>query len=149
MFIQFRVPPLTIWRIQQQFTLIVAILYTASAYTNNNCPIDLYNKDLQTTIILFTCNMSSHRTDWILSELPLLAMSCLVYCLVSRLMNAFKGECLCLCETPININKLFIVILVCCLHCPWSVVVVRLLVYPLFLHCTLLLPVYFFISFLY
>ena len=74
-------------------------------------------------------------------------MSCLVYCLVSRLMNAFKGECLCLCETPININKLFIVMFVFCLRCPCSVVVVRLLVDPLFLHCTLLLPVYFFIRF--
>ena len=42
---------------------------------DNNCWIDLYNRDLQTTIILFIHNVSSRKTDWFLSELPLLALS--------------------------------------------------------------------------
>ena len=94
---------------------------------NNNC-----STDLQTTIILFTRNVSSDKTDWILYELPMLALSCLLYRMVSSLMNALEGECLCLCEISINVNKLFIVICVFCLRCPCSVVVACLLVYPLF-----------------
>ena len=54
--------------------------------------IDLYNRDPQITIILFTSNMSSHKTDWILFELPLPALSCKqsdkytwrIMCLLSR-----------------------------------------------------------------
>ena len=46
---------------------------------NNNCPIDLYNRDLQTTTVLFTRIVSLHRTDWILSELLL---NCLAYYIV-------------------------------------------------------------------
>ena len=30
---------------------------------NNNCSLDLYDKDLQTTIILFTRNVSSHKIN--------------------------------------------------------------------------------------
>ena len=56
---------------------------------------------------------SSHKTDWILSELPLFALSCFLYRRVSSLMNALEGkECLFLCEISINIYKLFIVIFV-------------------------------------
>ena len=78
----------------------------SSAYT-----IDLYNRDLQATIILFTRNMSSHKTDWILFELPLLALSCLLYRRVSSLIKAPEGECLCLRKISINVNKLFTVLL--------------------------------------
>ena len=35
---------------------------------NNNCSMDLYNGDIQTTIILFTGNVSSYKTNWILSN---------------------------------------------------------------------------------
>ena len=48
-------------------TSIVTILYTSLAY-NNNCSIDLYSRDLRTTIILFSRNVPSHKTDWIISE---------------------------------------------------------------------------------
>ena len=68
---------------------------------NNNCSIDLYNRELQTTIILFSCNVSSHKTDWIISELLLLTQYCLLYRMVSSLMNSVEGECLCLYEISI------------------------------------------------
>ena len=111
LFTQFRVPPFTIRLKQQQFTLIVIILYTSFAY-NNNFSIHLYNRDLQTLIILFTCNMSSHKTDWILSELPLFALlSCLLYGMVSSLMNAFEREYLCLFDISVNVNQLLALLL--------------------------------------
>ena len=96
LFTQFRVPPLTIWLKQQQFTSIVIILYTSSAFINY-CFVDLCNTDPWTRIVLFTHNVStqdwlnsfsntclssrttewnrfqsnessSHMTDWILTE---------------------------------------------------------------------------------
>ena len=75
------------------------------------CSIDLYNRDLQTAIILFTLNMSSHKTDWIIFELPLLALSCLLYHFLCSLMNELDGECLCLWEISINVNKFLAVLL--------------------------------------
>ena len=32
---------------------------------NNNCSIDFYNRDLQTTIILFICNVQYATQDWL------------------------------------------------------------------------------------
>ena len=78
---------------------------------NNNSSIDLYNRDLQTTIILFTCNVSLHNTDWILSESPLLALSYLLYRMLSSLVNTLDGECLALREISINVNNLLAVLL--------------------------------------
>ena len=76
------------------------------------CSIDLLYENLQITIILFTLNVSSYKTNWILSDLPLLAPSCLLYLRVSSLMNALEEECLCLHQISINVNKLFIIICV-------------------------------------
>ena len=73
--------------------------------------IDLYNRDLQTTIILFTRNLSSHKTDWILSELLLPAISCLLYHWLNSLMKTFEGECLCLRKITLNVKKLPAVLL--------------------------------------
>ena len=114
LFTQFRVPPLTIWLKQQQFASIAIIFYTSFA-CNINCSIDLYNKDLQTTIILFTCNVSAHKTGWIISELPLLALSCLLYRMVNSLMNGLEGECNSLREISLNVSKSFAVLF--CLFC--------------------------------
>ena len=75
--------------------------------------------------------MSSYKIDWILFELPLLALSCLLYNMVSNTMNT-QGECICLRKVSINVNKLPAVLLS---------------VYPLFINCILLLLVYFFIPF--
>ena len=72
---------------------------------------------------------SSNKPDWILSEFPLLALSCLLYRRVSSLMNTLFVR-----EISININKLFIVIFVLCLDYPCSVIVACLLVCPLFLY---------------
>ena len=109
------------------------------------------NEDLQSTIILFTINVSSHKTDWSVSASPLLALSYHLYRKVSRLMAAVKGECLCQRQISINVNKLFIDIFVFCLHCPCNVVMACLPVYfsiHLFM-LMLLLLVYLFIPFSY
>ena len=50
--------------------------FTLFRVHNNNCSLDLYYEDLQTTIIFFTHNVSSHKTEWILSEPPLPALPC-------------------------------------------------------------------------
>ena len=117
MFAQFRVPPLTISLKQQQFTSIVIILYTFFTY-NNNCSLEFYSRDLRTKkkIILFSHNVSSHKTDRILSQLRVVfthdwlnsnwttrvvlthdwlcaALCCLLYPMISSLMNAHVGEC--------------------------------------------------------
>ena len=57
--------------------LQLLVLFSLFRVHNNNCLIDLYNSDLQTTIILYTRNVSSYKADWFLSESPLLALSCL------------------------------------------------------------------------
>ena len=63
-------------------------------------------------------------------------MSCLLYHMVSCLMNASKGECLCLREISIIVNKSVAVLLL-------PVLLIRY-----FLYCTLLLPLYFLIPLL-
>ena len=78
---------------------------------NKNCLTDLYKRDFQTTVILFIRNVSSDKTEWILTELPLLTLLCFLYRMVSSLMNALVGECLCLKEISINANKLLAVFL--------------------------------------
>ena len=85
--------------------------------------------------------MSLHKTDRILSELPLPALPCLLYRMVSSLMNAFEGEYLCLCEISLNVNKFIAVLLL-------AVLFIRYLFF-FFLYCTLLLLVYIFIPCLY
>ena len=89
--------------------------------------IDLYNRDLQTTNILFTRNVSSNKNDWILSELPLLALCCLLCRLVSSLINALED--LCLREISISVSKLLAVLLL------------PVYLFIPFLYYTLLLPV--------
>ena len=113
------------------------MFFTLFYVPNNNCSIYLYNRYLQTTIIIFTRNVPLHKTDWILSELPLRVLSWILYLRVSSLMEN-EGEYLCLLKISINVNKLFIVICVFCLRCPCSVVVACLLVIPFFI--LMLLP---------
>ena len=54
MFAQFHMPALMIRLKQQQFALIINISLHFFRVHNNNCSTDLYNRDVQTTIILFT-----------------------------------------------------------------------------------------------
>ena len=126
MFAQFPVPPLANYVKQQQFTSIVIILYHSFAY-NNNCSIHLYNRNLRTTIILFTHNVALHKTNWILSELPFM---------ISSLMNGLEGDRLCLPEISKNVNKLLTVLLLPVLFIRYTLMLM------------LLLFVYFFILFL-
>ena len=93
---------------------------------NNNCSIDLYNRDLQTTIIRFTHNLSSLKTDWILSESPLLALSGLLYCMISSLMECPWRRM----SFPFPLSLLSLN-LYKCKQMAWNVVVACLFVYPL------------------
>ena len=68
-------------------------IYFNCYYSRTLFRVHNYNWDLHTAIILFTCNVSSHKIDWILSALPLLALPCIVYRRASTLMNGLKGEC--------------------------------------------------------
>ena len=72
--------------------------------------------------------MSSHKIDWILTELLLLTLSCLLYCMVSSLLDALEGECLCkqvVCSVVINcfVYPVFFIL---------YFVVAWLLLYPVF-----------------
>ena len=101
---------------------------------NNNCSINLYNKDLQATIILFIPNGSSHKTDEILSELPLLTLSCLLYRMVSSIINALEREYLCLLEICINVNK-FLAVLLLAVYCTSIFFILHFVVVCLLLYC--------------
>ena len=89
--------------------------------------------------------------DWLNSFwIPLSALSCLLYRRVSCLINALEGECLCLLEISINVNKslaelLLRVYLFFRLSLILLFVVAFLLLNPFFI--LMLLLVYFFISF--
>ena len=103
----------------------------------NNCSIDLYNWDLQATIILFTYNVSSHKTDWILSELPLLYLA-FYWKRISLLMrNLYK----CKQVVYVSVFEYFVYL------CPCRVVVACLLAYQLFCTPLLFLLVYIFVPF--
>ena len=99
------------------------------------------NSSMCICVSLFTLNVASNNTDWILSESPFHALCCLLYGRISSLMNALEGECFCLREIFTNVNKLFIytcVFCVCmyvyfCVRCPYSVIFACLLVYVLIL----------------
>ena len=74
----------------------------------NNCSVALYNRNIQTTIMLFTRDVSSQKIDCILSEFSLLALSCVLYHKVYHsLMNALEGECLCLHEMELFISDCY------------------------------------------
>ena len=77
---------------------------------------------------------SSHTTDRILTESPLLTASCFSYRRLSSLMHVLQGDCFWLCEIFTNVSKLLALLL---LH----------IFFGFFLFCTLLLVVYFLISF--
>ena len=60
-------PLFTTWCKQQQ--LLYSCFVTLFCLNNNNCWTDLYNGDLQTTIILFKHHVSSYKTDWIFTDI--------------------------------------------------------------------------------
>ena len=105
--------------------------------------------------------MSSHKTDWILSKLPLLALSCLSYRIVSGLMNELEEECLCLREISIDVNKLLAVLMwpiyffilhfvvACLLLNPLFLLMLLLLIYLLFIPFFILMLLYFCLFFVY
>ena len=89
MFVQYHVSPLTIWL--KTNNNLLKMLFFFRLPTQKNSSADLYNRYLQTTIIMFTRNVSSHKTGWILSESPLLALSfiCCFFLLGRRVFFIF------------------------------------------------------------
>ena len=80
--------------------------------------------------------MSSHKTDWIISELLITTLACLLYGNENNLMCDLERGYLCLWDISINVNSIIYVIVVC-------------VVLFTFVLAVLLLLVYFFIPFLY
>ena len=110
MFAQFHASSSGIVLNNNNFTLIVIILYPSSAYTITIVH-NIFVTESFKPQLFFTHNVSSHNTAWILSESQLLALSCLLYRKVISLMMALEEECLCLHEISINVNKLLAVLL--------------------------------------
>ena len=83
--------------------------------------------------------LSSHATclHTRLNEFFLNPIGCSVLPFISQgkqcIMYVLEGECLCLREICINVNKLFIIIFVFCLRCTCIVVIVCLLLVAIFL----------------
>ena len=80
MYAQFSVPLFTTWRHNNNLfirysyeTIIRYSSYTSACVNTNNCSVDLYNGDHQTTTVFLTRNSPSHKADWILTT------GCLLY----------------------------------------------------------------------
>ena len=54
--------------------------------------------------------MSLHKVDRILTESQLPILFCLLEARLRSLMNVLEGECFCLCEISINVDKLLAVL---------------------------------------
>ena len=65
--------------------------------STNTYSLGMYSEELQTTNVFFTCNTSSHKTDWIATDFCLLCLAFLyphVFCLMKVLAVARLGFCL-------------------------------------------------------
>ena len=139
LFTQLPVQPLTKYLKQQQFSSIDIILYTSYAY-NNNCSIHLYSRDLLTTIILFSRNVPSHKTDWILTGTPFPALFCLLYhkskqsdeftCMKMSLRNLHKCKQVVYCVFHLRLS---LESCCCLLSCASSIFILHSVVACLFL----------------
>ena len=87
------------------------IFFTLFRVHNNNSSIDPYNRDLQTTIILFTCNVFIQ--DWLNSFFSLFALYFLLYRRINSLMNALNGN-LCKCCFLLFIYLIMFSLQCCC-----------------------------------
>ena len=163
--------------------MVVIILYTSFAYNNNCSlefysrdlwinNYSLFTQHVSTqdwpnsfwTPCRLHTQLNSNWTscvaltyDWLnsnwITEPPLPVLSCLLCPTISRLMNALEGECFCLREISINVNRLLILLL---LHVFILVFIRHFFIGCLFfktllifLYCTLLLLVYFWIPLFY
>ena len=116
---------------QQQFAFIGIILYTSFCVHNSNCSIDLYNIDLQTTIIFFTQNWLNSL--WI-------SVACFVLSFISHGKQSNESTCRKMSLPSRNLYKR--------MQLTYSVTVAFFFV-AAFLYCTLLQRVYFFILLFY
>ena len=94
----------------------------------NNCLIDLYNRDLQTTIVLFTCNVQYATQDWLNNFWITVACYILLFLSLGKQSDKCTWRRLSLAWR--NLYK--------CKQVACGVVVVAcLFVYPLFFHTAL------------
>ena len=81
------------WRLHTTIIAYSLIFFAYALCANNNtCSLDLYNEDVQTSTVLFTCDASSHKTDWILTTRCLLCLASL-YAYVNDLINVLDVKC--------------------------------------------------------
>ena len=133
MFVQLRVPSFMIRFKQQQFALIVVILYTSFAYTITIVQSIFIRKIFKPQLFSsHAMGLHTRLTEFFLNLL--LALSCLLY---NRLKQSHECSCKGMSLPSRNLYK--------CKQVTCSVVVVCLLVYPLFLYCIVMLPIYFLI----
>ena len=100
---------LTIW-LKQQFVLIVIILYTSSVYVMTIVQLILITEIFKPQLFASQAMyLHTRLTEFLL--IPLNDLSYLEHRRLSSVMNVLGGECLCLREISININKLFTLVL--------------------------------------
>ena len=96
-----------------------------------------YNRDLQTTVIFFTRNVSSYKTDGIPPESPLLVLSFYI-----SLMIALEWKYLCLRDIFINTKRCLLLFLYF-VYVALAVLLLYVYLFIPFFILMLLVPVYF------
>ena len=121
---------------QRVFTQDGLNSFTFSHLHINNYLLDLYKRDLQTTIIPFTCNVSSYKSDWIVFEIAI-ACSILPFIWQGKQSDECTWRGMSIPSRKLYKCKQVVYVIVVCVFylrysCNVVVVVACLLVYPLF-----------------
>ena len=115
MYAQFYVPLFTTWQYNNNLfthcSYHTTIRHSSFTVNTNNCSVDLYNGDLQTTIVFFTRNAPLHKINWIFTGRSLL---CLAF--LWSYTNSLECSCSRFLENSIVISLLFVyfVHIACC-----------------------------------
>ena len=88
------------------------LLYPSVLISTNNCSVDPYNGDLQTTTVFFTRNVTSHKADYSL----LSALSCL-FIVLRKQSNERSWSRIFVFSLSREFYCDFIVVCVLCTHC--------------------------------
>ena len=90
--------------------------FTLFRLHNNNCSVDFYNTAHQTTIILFTCNVSSYKTDWMFS----LSVAFSVLHFISQVSSLMSAQVVCSIVAVYLFIRFSFTALCCCLFTSFS-----------------------------